>query len=498
MPHHVKNLPCPQMNVKQRKIPGCYNTCMSKFTNLFHGIILLVPLIGMGLLNASPVAEEIAQINKEINSISSNGTDHIEELTFLLQYQPWRSDLWERLGREYLDKEEYSNAIYAFQNGKSAQGLSSGGKIGWADALISSGEIETAKQILRMTATSENDLVNYMQIITLQRRIGDVYGAEATLLIANRRFPENEEISFQLGLMLSSTQPDSAVQFLLKTQNLSQNVTLLKNALISTIENTQNSVTSAERFLQIGQVLSTFGEWDVAMQAFNSTLAIDPDSALGLAYLGEAKQQLDQDGNAEITRALELAPDNEIVNGLAGLYYRRQGKNEFSLLYLDKAASINPNANVWIIEKSHTYEQMGDLERAYRLLINATDLSPGDYTTWKALAFFCITHNYEVRETGIVAARKAMFLNPSSSVLADLLGTGLMLTGDYDSAERFFLQALEMDPRQSAILIHLGQMKILQKDFQEARDYLQQAIDYAPNNRLRDLAIQLMNENTGE
>ncbi len=486
------------MNVKKRLIPDCYNTCMSKFANLFHGIILLVPLIGMGLLNTSPVPEEIAQINQEINSITSNRPDHIEELSLLLQYQPWRSDLWERLGREYLGEEEYAAAINAFQKGQSGEGLSSGGKIAWADALFSSGDIESAKQILRSTVTTQIELINFMQIITLQRRIGDVYGAEATLLSANHVFPENEEISFQLGLMLSSTQPDSAIQFLLKTQNLSQNDTLLKNALISTIENTQNSFSPAERFLQIGQVLSTFGEWDVAAQAFDSTLANDPDSALGLAYLGEAKQQLGLDGYAEITRALDLAPDNEIVNGLAGLYYRRLGKNELSLLHLDKAASINPTSNVWIIEKSHTYEQMGDLERAYRLLINATDLSPGDSTTWKALAFFCITHNYEVQETGIVAARKALSLNPSSSVLADLLGTGLMLSGDYDSAERFFLQALEIDPRQSAILIHLGQMKILQKDFQEARDYLQQAIDYAPNNRLRDLAIQLMNENTGE
>jgi Flp pilus assembly protein TadD len=82
--------------------------------------------------------------------------------------------------------------------------------------------------------------------------------------------------------------------------------------------------------------------------------------------------------------------------------------------------------------------------------------------------------------------------------LADLLGTGFLVTGDYDSAERFFLQALTTDPRQSAILIHLGQLKILQGDLTEARAYLQQAIDYAPNNRLRDLAVQLMNEKTRE
>jgi len=498
MPHHVKNLPCPQMNVKQREIPDCYNTCMSKFTSLFEGFVLLVPIIGMIVLGTSPIPSDVSLINREINSISLEAINHVEDLNILLQYQPWRNDLWEMLGREYLDKENFTAAIEAFQKGENAGGLTSAGKIAWSDALISGGDVESAKQLLRESGTLQNDPVNFMQIISLQRRIGDVFGAEATLLSAYQAYPDNEEIAFQLGLMLSTTQPDSAIQFLSKPKNLGQNERLLREALLSTIQATATSESSGDRFLQIGQVLSTYGEWDAAAQAFTSTLANDPDSFIALAYLGEAKQQIGKSGSEEIARALELAPDNDIVNGLAGLYYRRQEKYELSLIYLDKAARLNPEASVWLIEKSRTYEQMGDLENAYKQLINAVSLTPGDYSTWKALSFFCITHNYEVEDTGITAARKALSLNPSSSVLADLLGTGLMIAGDYDSAERFFLQALAMDPQQSAILIHLGQLKILQKNFQEARDYLQQAINYAPNNRLRDLALQLLNEKTGE
>ena len=53
-----------------------------------------------------------------------------------------------------------------------------------------------------------------MQIIALQRQISDVYGAESSLLIAHRMEPGNDEINFQLGLMLTTTQPESAIQFL--------------------------------------------------------------------------------------------------------------------------------------------------------------------------------------------------------------------------------------------------------------------------------------------
>jgi Flp pilus assembly protein TadD len=110
------------------------------------------------------------------------------------------------------------------------------------------------------------------------------------------------------------------------------------------------------------------------------------------------------------------------------------------------------------------------------------------------LAVFCFTFNYEIQETGLLAARKALSLNPGSPALIDLLGTGLMLTGDYDSAERFLLEAAKLDPNQSAILIHLGQLKALLTDYESAREYLRAAMEFAPSNRLRELASQLLRE----
>lgn len=472
----------------------CYNTCMRKSEQVVIAFLLLLPLMTFIMLNTHPIPREILDASYKVNTVTENTGDESEKLMLLLQFQPWRSDFWERLGRAFLDNHAYMDAIDAFQKGDANDGLSVNGKIAWADALISSGDIDSAKQLLRVNSSKGDSLIQFLQITALQRRIGDVFGAEATLINGNRLFPENNEILFQLGLMLSTTQPDSALQFLTKSQPGNQNDKLLKNALLATIEATNNGIDPMQRFLQIGQVLSTFDEWDAAAQAFESSLANDPNSALGLAYLGEAKQRLGQNGFTEIDRALELAPGNEIVNGLAGLYFRRQEKFDLAILYLDKASQLNRQANVWLIEKGRTYEQMGELEKAYQLLKDATILSPEDYTTWKALSVFCITHNYDVETTGLTAARMALSLNPSSSVLADLLGTGLMITGDYDSAERFFLMALKLDPNQSAILIHLGQLGILQKNYPMARVYLQQAVDFAPENRLRDLAIRLMGE----
>ncbi len=468
---------------------------MKKLDLLLAGTLIFSPILLLTIFPTSPVAEKVLDANQVFHSspIERNNEESLS-LQLLLDYEPWRNDLWERFGRVKLDNGEYSEAIDAFIKSRQLGGLTDEGEIWLADALISNENLSEAKDLLRKVSAEQKELFKLRQIITLQRRIGDVYGAEATLLSAHFLYPENEEISYLLGLMVSTTQPESAVRFLSTPVNLSENEKLLRDALVATIEGADETQSSADRFRQVGQVLSTFYEWDVAAQAFHSAVTTDPENGLNWILLAEAQQQLEVSASDSVAKALELDAENEIVNGLTGLYYRRQGKYELSLIYLKRASETEPAKSVWLIEIGNTYQEMGNLELAYETFIKAVNLAPKDWATWKALAVFCFTFNYEVKETGLQAARKALTLNPGSPVLTDLLGAGLMLAGDYDSAERFLLEAASLDPNQSAVLIHLGQLKVLQKEYGSAREYLQAAMDFAPSNRLRELASQLLRE----
>lgn len=471
---------------------------MKKLDLLIAGMIIFSPILLLTIFPISPVAQNILDANQVLHSSSVEGTNaDSQSLQLKLDYEPWRGDLWERLGRVHLDNGKYSEAINAFTKSRQISGLSGEGEIWLADALISNENYTEAKDLLRQVSAKQKELFKLRQIIILQRRIGDVYGTEATLLSAHFLYAADEEISFLLGLMLSTTQPDNAVRFLSTPRNLSENEMLLRDALVTTIEGSREEFTISDRFRQVGQVLSSFYEWDVAVQAFHSAVTTDPGNALNWILLAEAEQQLEIDASESVAKALELDPENEIVNGLTGLYYRRQGKYELALIYLQRASEIDPAKNVWLIEIGNTYEEMGNLELAYEHYIKAVNLTPEDWAPWKALAVFSFTFNYEIQETGLLAARKALSLNPGSPVLTDLLGTGLMLTGDYDSAERFLLEAAKLDPNQSAILIHLGQLKVLQKDYEIAREYLRAAMEFAPSNRLRELASQLIREING-
>ena len=144
--------------------------------------------------------------------------------------------MWERLGRVRLDNGKYSESIDAFKKSRQLGGLSGDGEIWLADALISNENYTEAKDLLRQASAKQKALFKLWQIVTLQRRIGDVYGAEGTLLSAHFLYPNDEEISFLLGLMVSTTQPDSAVRFLSRPRALSDNEVLLRDALITTIE----------------------------------------------------------------------------------------------------------------------------------------------------------------------------------------------------------------------------------------------------------------------
>jgi len=104
-------------------------------------------------------------------------------------------------------------------------------------------------------------------------------------------------------------------------------------------------------------------------------------------------------------------------------------------------------------------------------------------------------HLYQLEDVGLPAARQALTLEPDNPVLMDLLGTVYLQLADLDSAERFFLRALERDPEQAAILIHLGQLNLIREEKETAFGYLRRAEASARDWRLRDLANRMLREN---
>ncbi len=461
-------------------------------------ILILLPLGFTATIPLSPLAVDYVTASRKAREAFLNGerNTEIENIQVILEYSPWRGEVWQRSGRLYMDQGEDQEAIGSFEQAQSLRQLDAQGKVWLADALLGLNQKEKAKQILRGMG-EEGDVFILMQIASLQRQLNDTFGALSTLLHAYSLNPQNSEINYQLGLQLAAQEPDSAVSYLQAARSISQyqaGAETLMNVLDQTVE----IAGSAERFIYIGQILAKMEEWDVAARAFQQAVDINPENADAQALLGEAQQQMGEDGYPSLKKAMNLDAESETVNGLTALYYRRQGKPEVALTYLERALDANPAAAVWEIETGNTLADMGELEDALKHYQKAVQIDNQDWVSWRALAVFSISRNYEVNTVGIDAARQALLLHPDSPPLLDLMGTALMLLGDLDSAERYFLQADELDPNQAAILIHLGQLNIYKGDKKTAYIYFRRAEETAKASRLRDMAHRLLIENGGE
>ncbi len=461
-------------------------------------LLILLPLGMATLIPFSPMASGYQSAAQKMKAafFAGNKTKELENLRLVLDFTPWRGELWQRAGRLYMDRGEYQQAVDSFKQAQNLKQLDVQGKVWLADSLLTLEDKNGAKQILR-GLSEEKDVFILMQIAALQRRLNDTFGALSTLLNAYPMDPTNRELNYQLGLQLAAQEPESAVSYL-KTASFDPQHQAGAQALLDVLSQTSEIAGTPEQFLYIGQILSKMEEWDVAARAFQRAVDLNPENANALALLGEAQQQMGEDGYPTLKKALALDPESETVNGITALYYRRQGKPDVALIYLERALSANPSAAVWEIETGNTLADMGDLEKALTHYQKAVQIDSTDWTSWRALAMFSVSRNYEVNPVGIDAARQAMLLHPDSPPLLDLMGTALMLLGDLDSAERYFYQADELDPNQAAVLIHLGQLYIYKGEKETAFAYFRRAEEAAEESRLRDMAHRLLIENGGE
>ncbi len=456
--------------------------------------VILLPLAFGLLVNAAPMAVDYSRSILAVREslISGDIERALEALESALEYSPWRGDLWQQTGRLYMESGELDTALTAFEEAQALGQLDPQGQVWLADMLKSNGYGDAAKHVL--VNIDDRDPFILLQAAALLRTLNDHEGVVALLKKARALDAQNSELNYLLGIHLMAKEPGNALAYLeLALTDASRGATAAY--LVQTIQQYGELAGSGEWYLYAGQALAQAGEWDLAVYSFDSATAVMPENATAWALLGEAQQQNGDDGKSSLDEAVKLDADGEMVNGMLGLYYRRQGNLQQALTHLQIAHRANPLAAVWLIESGRTMAAMGNLEEALELFNKAIEIDKQDIEAWKARAEFSILHNYQVETTGLESARQALTLDKTNPVLMDLLGTAYMMMGDFDSAERLFSQALQHDPEQAAILIHLGQLYLYREDRETAFEYLRRAVSSARDDRLREMANRLLEEN---
>ncbi len=456
--------------------------------------ILLLPLGFAFLPNAGTSPTDLTRFLREERAALTGGDAGGERsaLEGVLEFQPWRGDLWQRLGRLYMDGDDEQSALRAFEKAQELGQLDPLGQVWLGDMLINNGYGDAARHVLGSIDTGDTFVL--LQAAALIGPLGDRKNMLELLEKANRAEPGSSEVNYQLGIHKMTTDPGNALAHL-ELARVDASRAAAASYFIQVIHGYGEAAASGEWYLYAGQAQAKAGEWTAALASFQMAVEALPQNASAWALLGETQQQTGADGWPSLEKALALDPSGEIVNGMLGLYYRREGNMEKALEHLRQAHNTNPDVAVWLIESGRTLAAMGKLEEGMQDFRRAIEVDVRNIDSWQALAEFSILHNYQVESTGLEAARQALALDAENPVMMDLLGTVYLLLGDLDSAERFFLQALERDPEEAAILIHLGQVNLYRDENEIAFEYLRRAATAARDDRLREMANRLLKEN---
>jgi len=457
-------------------------------------ILIWLPLLIALVVMLAPRPARLDAAWQSIQATSQTGTPEkgLDELYLVVEYQPWRADVWEQIGGGEQQRGNLAAARRAFEQAGVTGELSPAGYLAWGQVLAQSGEVQAAQRIWQELLERENQPQVYHELVRSQIAQGDLTAAEASL----RRWlavDARPQVRYELGLVLLAERPRQGLDELLaagrEDARLLPEVETLRRAVnLAGLEED-----SAYQKLAIGRGLGRIGRWDLAFYLFEEATRLSPDYAEAWAFLAEARQQTGQgDGWKELRRAQELAPHSVITQALLALRWSREGHPELARDYLLSVAQQEPEQAIWQIELGNLYQQMGDVKEAMTHYQRATEVEPLNPAAWGSLAAFSATSGLYLREVGLPAARQALLLQPEDAGALDRMGWVLLALGDSASAERFLQRALLLDGNYAPAHLHLGQVYLNLNQIEAARLHLLRAIELDGEGAVGSLARRLL------
>jgi tetratricopeptide (TPR) repeat protein len=429
-------------------------------------LAILVPVISSGYF-------ELKQA-----STSSSYVEMAEHYTSAARHIPWRADLYELAGHAYFHAEEYSLADAAYQKAFEKDVLSPEGWVAWGDVNYLNANTERASEVWAQALKRENSSDQlYSRLSQFYNGNGDYPKAAQYLQKYVAMHSDGASARYRLGLLLTLSDPHEAVSELTSASQLDPQLDPAVQTLRTALGLASLNGSTSERFVIIGRGLGLVNEWPLAHAAFEEAVSLDGKNAEAWAWLGEANQQMGQEGSAELKRALSLNPKSSTVRGLRGLYFQRVGNFREALTEFQSAARLEPDNPAWRVSIGEAHSKLGDLIQALKAYQSATALASDNASYWRLLAIFCAQNNVNIKDVGVPAAQKAVILAKEDATSFDVLGWLLLLDARHEEAERTLMRALELDSQNASAHLHLGMVYLQKDDRVSAYDHLIKARD---------------------
>jgi tetratricopeptide (TPR) repeat protein len=462
---------------------------MKRVLQVIVSLIILVLVLAAG--NWAPLDRYLNQANQ-----ANESGDLSKAALYLAQaakYSPNPSALLEQAGINAFKAGDLKTGKEYLNQVQEAGLLSAAGYILLGDIAQQENNTLSSIQYWEKATNFTRDTEIYMKLIRAYLQIDDWENAIQAQRDLVTLVPGNSEYNYRLGIMLAASQPEAALAYLTLASELSPTLNSDLKSPIRKLRTALNSDEKSYPLVVAGQILASFGEWELASRALTNAIAVNPNNSDAWAYLGEALQQIGDDGLPPIEKALEMDPESIAGNMLLALYWQRQERYDLALVYLYAASQLDENNPAIQAEIGNTLGLMGNIAAAESHYLRATEISPKDPTYLHTLANYYIRYEIDLRDKGASAARRAVILAPEDPEGLDILAQIYLLLDNPILARRFLTRALAVDDKYAPAHLHFGLVSITENDPLGAYQHFRAAISYsAPDSPVAQQARRLL------
>lgn len=368
-------------------------------------------------------------------------------------FLPWKTNFYEKAGLAAQSNGDAERAILLYRK---SPDLSVQGWLGLASAYLAVGDIPSALQTYQSGAERFSLYPFYEGLALVYRGQKNWHAEEDSLSKAVEFGSMDAYAHYRLGLLLAEQDSAAALHELMAASSLDPEFDPAVQTMRSALNVASTQGDDAGRLILVGRALGLVSEWELALDVFEEAVRADEQNSEAWAWLGEAQQQLGQDGSEALARAFLDGEDSAIVFALRGMYWNRQGDYQSMLQDYLSAAEMDPSNPAWLAQIGNAQGKIGDLIAALSAYQKAVELSNEDPAYLRLLVLFCLEYQIHLEDVAIPSAERAVELAPQDPLALDALGWAYYWAGKYPDALSILEAAAKDFPDSAPLRLHLG------------------------------------------
>jgi protein O-GlcNAc transferase len=229
---------------------------------------------------------------------------------------------------------------------------------------------------------------------------------------------------------------------------------------------------SAELHDGLGSLYARQKSWAQAQSEFATAIRLNPSLAVAHLHLGLAMQaQGDKEGLTELTRASQIAPQNQVIAIEYGKALAASGQDEQAITIFQHVLDVDPESTAASYQLALALQRSNKVQEAISLLKKVVAAEPNNAEAMTNLGMALC--QAQLAKDAVPALQRAVALAPESVTAHQDLAAAYVQLSQFSDAVSELHQAIKLAPDQPQLHYNLGLAFKMQDDATHAIPELQ-------------------------